>query len=378
MILHVLRALFVLLMAAVGWFYLTRASQLVGAHPGQIDVSHAWIAFPIAITVAVLFVAIDVLAPRRKLAIFAGTFFGLVVGIAISYALSFVVELLLDQYAAMVTASASKNVFPEEQRIAVRQFVDLVVGIVCCYLAISFILQTKDDFRFIIPFVEFSKQTKGARPMLLDTSVLIDGRIADIADTGLLESQIVVPHFVLEELQAVADSPDRLKRNRGRRGLDVLARLRAATRADVALYESPHEEGEGGVDQRLMQLAKRLNARVLTNDYNLNKVAQLTGVDVINVNDLGAALRPVVLPGEKMRVQIVKPGEETGQGVGYLEDGTMVVVEQARPHLNEEVEFTVTRALQTSAGRMIFGRMGPAEAPPPGPQRPRNRAETAR
>ena len=345
MILHVLRALFILLMAAVGWFYL--------GHTGQ--GTQGWLAFPIAITLGVLFVAIDVLAPRRKLAIFAGTFFGLIVGIAIAYGLSFAVELLLDQF-------ASVHRFAPGEREAMSQFIKLVVGIICCYLAISFILQTKDDFRFIIPYVEFSKQTKGARPMLLDTSVLIDGRIADIAETGLLESQLVVPNFVLDELQAVADSPDRLKRNRGRRGLDILGKLRGMTRADVVLYESPHEEGEGGVDQKLMHLAKRLNSRVLTNDYNLNKVAQLTGVDVININDLASGLRPVVLPGEKMRVQIVKPGEESGQGVGYLEDGTMVVVEQARPHINEEVEFTVTRALQTSAGRMIFGRMGDSMA----------------
>lgn len=351
MILHVLRALFILLMAAAGWFYL----------------GNGWLAFPAAIAVGVLFVAIDVLSPRRKLAIFAGSFFGLLVGLAIAYGLAFAVDLLMDQYANI-------HPFPPGQKAVAAQFIKTVIGIVCCYLAISFILQTKDDFRFIIPYVEFSRQTKGTRPMLLDTSVLIDGRIADIAETGLLETQLVVPHFVLDELQAVADSPDRLKRNRGRRGLDVLGKLRNASRADVALYESPHEEGEGGVDQKLMHLAKQLTARVLTNDYNLNKVAQLTGVDVININDLAAALRPVVLPGEKMRVQIVKPGEESGQGVGYLEDGTMIVVEQARAHVNEEIEFTVTRALQTSAGRMIFGRLADS-APAVSPRTQRGRVD---
>jgi len=353
MILHVLRALFVLLMAAIGWFYVS--------HPGQ--VGGGWKAMPIAVVLAIFFVGLDVMTPRRKLAVFGGTFFGLCVGIAVAYALSFAVELLIDQYNGIVAHPLSQS-----ETVALRQFANLVIGIICCYLAISFILQTKDDFRFIIPYVEFSKQTKGARPILLDTSVLIDGRVADIAETGLLESQLVVPHFVLDELQAVADSADRTKRNRGRRGLDMLATLRKSARAEVALYESPRDE-EGGVDQKLVHLAKSLNARVLTNDYNLNKVAQLSGVDVININDLSSALRPVVVPGEKMRVLVVKAGEEPGQGVGYLEDGTMVVVEHARPHVNQEVDFLITRALQTSAGRMIFGKL----ASDPNPTTPTNR-----
>jgi uncharacterized protein YacL len=351
MILYVLRALFILLMAAVGWFYLSRPDQ----------VGRAWVAEPIAVALAVFFVTIDIFAPRRKLAVFAGSFFGLCVGIAIAYALSFAVGLLVDQYVMLS---------PQHVKVgAINEFADLIVGIICCYLAISFVLQTKDDFRFIIPYVEFSKQTKGSRPVLLDSSVLIDGRIAEVAETGLLESQLVVPHFILDELQAVADSADRLKRNRGRRGLDMLAALRESRKVDVALYESPREE-QGTADQRLLHLARNLNARVLTNDYNLNKVAQLTGVDVINLNDLANALRPVAVPGDPMRVQIVKPGEESGQGVGYLNDGTMVVVEHARPHIGEEIDFLVTRALQTSAGRMIFGRLANDTPPPKAPPAP--------
>ena len=313
-------------------------------------------AMPAAIIISVLFIAIDIVSPRRKLAIFAGSFFGLLVGITIAYALSLVVGLLIDNYDQPGPQLTSGELLAfAKNRDLVKSFIDTMVAAVSCYLSISFILQTKDDFRFIIPYVEFSKQTKGARPMLLDTSVLIDGRIVDIAKTGLLESQLVVPQFVLDELQAVADSPDRTKRNRGRRGLDMLATLRKGERSEVTLYESADDQ-EGGVDQKLMQLAKTLNARVLTNDYNLNKVAQLSGVDVININDLNAALRPVVVPGEKMRVVIVKAGEEPGQGVGYLDDGTMIVVEGGREHVNKTVSVTVTSVLQTSAGRMIFGR----------------------
>jgi len=239
------------------------------------------------------------------------------------------------------------------------QFVTLIIGLITCYLSISFTLQTKDDFRFIIPYVEFSKRVKGSRPMLVDTSVLIDGRINDVITTGIIESQLIVPQFVVDELQQIADSGDKLKRNRGRRGLDVMQKLRTTPHADVAMYDSSAREPAGmfEVDQKLVHLAHEMNARVLTNDFNLNKVAQLRGVDVININDLSIALKPVVLPGEKMIVRLLKAGDEPGQGVGYLEDGTMVVVEGARQHLNQDVEFTVTSALQTKAGKMIFGRM---------------------
>ncbi len=345
MILHILRALFVLLMGAIGWFFVQQPSRPFGDYPE--------LAMAVALVVAVMFVSIDVLAPRKKLAIFSGTILGLFVGITVAYALSFVVQLVVERAMDIGNVVMARR----EAADAVISFINLMVGIVCCYLAISFVMQTKDDFRFIIPYVEFSKQMKGARPILLDTSVLIDGRIADITNTGILESQLVVPRFVLQELQTVADSGDKLKRNRGRRGLDVLAKLQQNKRSEVVLYEASRDEGILDVDQRLVNLAKELGARVLTNDFNLNKVAQLRGVDVININDLANAMKPVVLPGEKMNVRLLKQGEEAGQGVGYLEDGTMVVVEHGRPHLNEEVEFTVTSVLQTSAGKMIFGRM---------------------
>ena len=360
MLLNILRAIFVLLIAAVGY-----SSRL----------KIGWIAMLIALVVGILFVLIDVLAPRsKKLSLFSGTFFGLIVGLAIAYGLSYATELLVDQAIQM-----SDHPLDAARRSNIIAFINLATGVSCCYLAISLILQTKDDFRFIIPYVEFSKQTKGARPMLLDTSVLIDGRISDIAGTGMIESQIIVPRFVLDELQAVADSADKMKRNRGRRGLDVLAKLQNNKRVDVILYahSAREEDISSPVDQRLMDLGKELKGRVLTTDYNLNKVAQLRGVDVVNINDLANALKPVVLPGERMIVRIMKAGEEAGQGVGYLEDGTMVVVEQGRPHLNEEVEFTVTSALQTSAGRMIFGRVGGLPETPSRRQPRRDPSSTA-
>ncbi len=345
MILHILRGLFVLLMAAIGFFFAFQSAEPV--------IQNLSVIIPTAL--AVLIVCIDILSPaRRKLAIFSGTFLGLIVGLAMAYVLSFVVRLLVLQY------------FTGNQEAIIR-FINTLMSVAACYLTISFIFQTKDDFRFIVPYVEFSKATKGARPILIDTSVLIDGRITDIAMTGILESQLVVPQFVLGELQQIADSADKLKRNRGRRGLDVLAKLRDNGRSDVSIYDPHRENDTGGVDERLMDLADELGARVLTNDFNLNKVAQLRGVDVININDLANALKPAVLPGEKMNVRIQKRGEDAGQGVGYLDDGTMVVVEGGAAHLNEDVEFTVTNTRQTSAGKMIFGRIG--GEPPEGQRR---------
>jgi uncharacterized protein YacL len=353
MVLSVLRAIFILLMAAVGWYFLADpARQFLG--------KASWLVMAVSLSVGTLFICVDILSPRRKLAIFAGSFFGLVVGILIAYGLSFAVTLVVDQWQPGTGMSDKQQLeaFAHNKQ-SLREFVNLLLGVTSCYLSISFILQTKDDFRFIIPYVEFTKQTKGARPVLLDTSVLIDGRIGDIATTGILESRMIVPRFVLDELQSIADSSDRLRRNRGRRGLDVVSRLQANPKIEVIMFDSSGREtiATEDVDARLMALATELHARVLTNDFNLNKVAQLRGVDVININDLANALKPVVLPGEKMIVRLQKAGEEAGQGVGYLEDGTMVVVEQGRGHIGEDTEFTVTSVLQTSAGKMIFGRL---------------------
>ncbi len=242
---------------------------------------------------------------------------------------------------------------------SVLQGAKLLMGLIVTYITVSFILQTKDDFRFIVPYVEFQRATKGPRPVILDTSVIIDGRIADVAASGVFESRIIVPRFVLTELQAVADSGDRLKRSRGRRGLEVLQRLQAMPKLELHIWDGTlaNAPESQGVDEKLVALAQQEHGRIVTNDFNLNKIAQLRGVDVININSIADALKPVVLPGEHMRVRIVKPGESQGQGVGYLEDGTMVVVEGARDKIGAEIQITVTNALQTAAGKMIFGRV---------------------
>ena len=212
--------------------------------------------------------------------------------------------------------------------------------------------------RFVIRSGGHASHSTGSK--ILDTSVIIDGRVSDLCETGFLEGPFIVPHFILQELQHIADSSDTLKRARGRRGLDILKRLQSNPKIELAMHDGNVPELQTGerirVDERLVILAKAIGARVVTNDFNLNKIAQLQGVDVINLNELANAMKTVALPGEGMNVRLVKAGDQIGQGVGYLDDGTMVVVEQGRALIGQEVAIVVTSVLQTPAGRMIFGR----------------------
>ncbi len=287
----------------------------------------------------------DVRERQKQVTTISAVYFGLLLGLLLGYLFSLVLEPLM------------QSTLVKPQLISLGR---VVVTLICCYVTISTLLQTKDEFRFIIPYVEFSKQVKGGRHLVLDTSVIIDGRIADVCDTRLIDTRLIVPRFVLQELQAIADSSDKLKRNRGRRGLDVLKRLQLNPKIELQMHDGNIPELRTGerirVDERLVILAKALNARVVTNDFNLNKIAQLQGVDVINLNELANAMKTVALPGEVMNVKVVKAGDQIGQGVGYLDDGTMVVVEQGRNLIGQEVAIVVTSVLQTPAGRMIFGR----------------------
>lgn len=191
---------------------------------------------------------------------------------------------------------------------------------------------------------------------ILDTSVIIDGRIADLVESGFIEGVLLVPSFVLEELRHIADSEDVLKRNRGRRGLDILNAMRKSPKVKVQIYENARQEETGEVDTRLVKMAQRLGAKIITNDFNLNKVAELHGVGVLNINELANAVKPVVLPGEEMQVQVIKDGKEVGQGVAYLDDGTMIVIDGGKKYIGQNINVLVTSVLQTAAGRMIFAR----------------------
>ncbi|MBN1341492.1 MAG: PIN domain-containing protein [Phycisphaerae bacterium] len=357
MLLLLLRVFFLFLVSLVVTSYYGErtATAQIGV---DLPVISLWMG---AIGVAIVLVALDLLIAEKSIRAIGAIIFGLAGGLLMSVAASIILNLLIQTYAPMWEGTPFHNVLV------------VLLGVCFCYLSISFVLQTKDDFRLVIPYVQFSKQTKGGRPMLLDTSVIIDGRIADICETRILESELLVPRFILQELQNIADSSDRLKRNRGRCGLDVLNKLQTNHKVDVTIYSDALPDGTESepVDSKLVQLARKLNGRVITNDYNLNKVAQIHGVDVININDLSNALKPIVLPGESMSVKIIKPGEEAGQGVGYLEDGTMVVVEQARDKIGQTLNIGVTSVLQTSAGRMIFGRIGGVPALGDRERRPR-------
>ena len=215
----------------------------------------------------------------------------------------------------------------------------------------------------------FSDSASRKSSKVLDTSVIIDGRVADICKTGFLEGTLVVPHFVLRELQQIADSADSAKRNRGRRGLDVLEKIKSVPGVTVQIIEKDYPDVKE-VDLKLIELAKEMSAKIVTNDFNLNKVSQLRGVEVLNINELANALKPVVLPGETMKVFILKEGKEYNQGVAYLDDGTMVVVDNARRMIGKTIATQVTSVLQTTAGKMIFGRF-PEEAEAAAAQPPR-------
>ena len=236
-----------------------------------------------------------------------------------------------------------------------------LLAIASIYLGVVVMLSMKEELTFFFPGATQSQDDESSglelRPKLLDTNVIIDGRISDIARAGFIEGPIYVPDFVLEELHLIADSSDTLRRNRGRRGLDILNQMQEQGGSQVQVYDqySQSFRGREPVDAKLVQLAKELDAAIVTNDFNLNKVAQLQSVPVLNVNELANAVKPVVLPGEEMTVTVVREGKEPDQGVAYLEDGTMVVVEHGKNRIGETLTIVVTSVLQTVAGKMIFG-----------------------
>lgn len=310
--------------------------------PGLIG-DYRFASFLVLLLLSQLSLLVDVLIPRKRIEVVSAIYFGLLVGALLAYVLIQALTPVIQWW---------------EYQTAVMLLITLMVP----YFTISLLLQTKDDFRFIIPFVEFARELKGRAPWILDSSALIDGRIADVVETNVIDTQLMVPQFVLHEVQEIADSNDKMRRTRGRRGLDVLNRLQNNPRLDVKVRETTRGEYDGmNVDQRLVEIAKKLGGRIVTNDFNLNRVASVQGIDVINLNDLANALKPRYLPGERLRIRVIKEGESEGQGVGYLDDGTMVVCEQSSQMVGKDIDLTVTSVLQSSAGRMIFGK--PARSP---------------
>jgi uncharacterized protein YacL len=284
--------------------------------------------------------AIDGLIRRKDLTTITAVYFGLLVGVLLTY----------------IAMLALSPVLPLSRSHPVWAWLPLILGSVLCYTCTSLLLQTRDDFRFLIPFVEFARDVRGLRPNVLDASAIVDGRIAELAEAGVFESRFVVPSFVLDELQVAADSSDRQRRTRGRRGLDVLARLQANKAVDIEVLAPDGEDEDASPESRLVAMAQRLGGRLVTNDTNTAKIAHVRSVPTINVNDVAVALRPSFVPGDGFSVRLVRPGEEPDQGVGYLDDGTMVVVENGRDLVGRSANVLVTSTLQTSAGRLVFAK----------------------
>jgi uncharacterized protein YacL len=336
MALIVLRAIFV--MVSVGIAVLIFNSEPMRAAPEWVP----WAVLVGMIALPLTVIGIDASLRRKDLTVITAVYFGLLVGVFVTY----------------IAILALTPIIPPSPKHPVTQWLPLILGSMLCYVCTSLLIQTRDDFRFLIPFVEFARDVKGLRPNVLDSSAIIDGRVADLAETGLFQSRFVVPSFIVDELQEAADSGDRSRRTRGRRGLDVLARLRNCKSADIEVLAAGHDgDADDTTDEtRLVAMARRLGGRIITNDANVMKLAEVRTVQAININEVALALKPAFLAGDSFDIRLVKPGEEAGQGVGYLDDGTMVVVEGGRDLIGRTVHASVTSTLQTTAGRLVFAK----------------------
>lgn len=265
---------------------------------------------------------------------------------------SMVFGLILGMVMAKIVSNAFLF-FPIERE--ARQVTNIILTLSFCYLGATFALRGRDEFNIIIPYIKLRRQGEVAESVILDTSAIIDGRILDICKTTFLQARIIVPRFVLRELQVIADSSDSIKRQRGRRGLEILHALQSEITITIQEEDFPDTPE---VDAKLVRLAKLLEAKVVTVDFNLNRIATLQGVKILNINELSNALKAVVLPGEQLEIKVIKEGKEHNQGVGYLEDGTMVVIENGRKDIGKTVSVNVTSVLQTQAGKMIFAKQG--------------------
>jgi uncharacterized protein YacL len=335
MSLVILRAFFV--MVSVGIAVLIVNSESMRQAPAWVP----WAVLAGMVAMPLTVMGIDAAIRRKDLTTITAVYFGMLVGVLLTY----------------VAILALSPVLPLNRGSPVWAWLPLILGSLLCYVCTSLLLQTRDDFRFLIPFVEFARDVRGLRPNVLDAAAIVDGRIADLAEAGVFESRFVIPSFVLDELQVAAESSDRQRRTRGRRGLDILARLRANKTIEIdVLGPGDDAEDDTSPESRVVAMAGRLGGRIVTNDSNVVKLAGVRAVPAINVNDVAIALKPTFVPGDAFAVRLVKHGEEPDQGVGYLDDGTMVVVENGRDQIGRTVNVNVTSTLQTTAGRLVFAR----------------------
>lgn len=353
-IVRIVRMAFLVLLATVTLLYAVERTTNIGTQETTLEAIYGWwIPVAAAVVCGSLVLSLDLITPRKKISTISGIAFGVIIGLTATAAVASVIDLFVVSY-EIRGAGVDKGI----------QGVKVLVGLCLCYLCTSVILQTQDDFRLVIPYVEFAKQIRGTKPLLLDTSALIDARIADLAATGMLQSPLVIPGFVIAELQTLADSEEKLKRTRGRRGLEVVTRLQRSPGLDITIDET-NVPGKA-VDQMLVELARTMPGIVVTADAGLSRVASIQGVRVLNINDVANALKPALVPGRTLDLPLLRAGEQPGQAVGFLDDGTMIVVEKAADRIGRTAPVEVTSSLQTSAGRLIFARL--ADAPPSAPE----------
>jgi uncharacterized protein YacL len=331
MTLLILRIFFLILCGSAGW----ALAQL------QADWARHWLWAVLAgLCFGMLLVGVDMMLKGFSLRGFSAATFGLLLGSIVAW--------LIER------SGLFESAFQGDERS--RFVATLCIYLGFAYLGMILAIRGKDEINLIVPYVRFKRVEEPSQPIVVDTSVIIDGRIADIMETGFIDGTLVIPRFVLKELQYIADSADSLKRGRGRRGLDILAKLQQNPKVGLRIHEEDFTD-IAEVDAKLVHLAKILSAKIITNDYNLNKVAVLENVRVLNINDLANAIRAAALPGDELSVRIVKDGKEPDQGLAYMPDGTMIVVNQARRLMGQQVNVVVSGSLQTSAGRMIFAEL---------------------
>ena len=324
-----MRLFFMIVCGLVGY-------QLGGAYGTLIGKDFALVGVGIGTAGALVVIVLEVFIRRVSVAGLSAAVFGLIFGL--------IMAVLLSQALSMVPMTD-----------ILRSSLRVILMLIFCYLGMVIAMRGKDEFNLVIPYVRLTRQDAGNELIILDTSVIIDGRISDISQTKFIEGRFIIPRFVLKELQQIADSRDGLKRNRGRRGLEILSKIQKNPQINVKIHDDDLPD-EVDVDAKLIKLARILDAKLFTNDFNLSKVAELQGVKVLNINELASALKPIVLPGEILEIKVIKEGKEYNQGIGYLDDGTMVVVENGKHLLGQKIKTAVTSVLQTTAGRMIFTR----------------------
>jgi uncharacterized protein YacL len=324
---NLLRALFVTFCA------------VIGANISVALTENVWTGLVLGLLLGLGVVLIDRLLKGVSLRLFSSATFGLLIGLI---------------FANLLMASQVLHYQSETVQWAARLVIYAIFGYLGMMLAMR---SSRDEFSLIIPYVRFAREKTQHEPLVVDTNVIIDGRIADLCATGFLSSSLIVPRFILEELQTLADSHDPTKRERGRRGLEILNQLQGSREVELTIHETSAEDVDLGTDARLVRAAKVLKARLLSNDHALTQVARLQRVSVLNLSDLARALRPSVVAGDELDLHLVKEGRESHQAIGYLPDGTMIVVNHARPHVGKTRKIVVASALQTAAGRLIFAEL---------------------